>query len=92
MSEPKILLLDEPSLVLGPPLVRVLFSDLRRLTGGGQSIVLVEQNAHQSVKHADHIYVLENGCITRAGTPAEMRQCTMISRSLDIISMLSGYS
>ena len=61
MSEPKILLLDEPSLGLSPRMVSDLFSVLRRLTEGGQSIVLVEQNAYHSLKLADHIYVLENG-------------------------------
>src|SRR3984893_15501884 len=81
MSEPKILLLDEPSLGLSPRLVSDLFSVLRRLTEGGQSIVLVEQNAHQSLKLADHIYVLENGRIASAGTPAEMRQDKMIQKA-----------
>ena len=69
MSEPKLLLLDEPSLGLSPRLVSDLFSILRRLTEGGQSIVLVEQNAYQSLKLADHIYVLDNGRIVSAGTP-----------------------
>ena len=81
MSEPKILLLDEPSLGLSPRLVSDLFSVLRRLTEGGQSIVLVEQNAYQSLKLADHIYVLENGRIASAGTPAEMRQDKMIQKA-----------
>ena len=81
MSEPKILLLDEPSLGLSPRLVSDLFSVLRRLTEGGQSIVLVEQNAYQSLKLADHIYVLDNGRIVSAGTPAEMRQDKMIQKA-----------
>ena len=81
MSDPKILLLDEPSLGLSPRLVSDLFSVLRRLTEGGQSIVLVEQNAYQSLKLADHIYVLENGRIASAGTPAEMRQDKMIQKA-----------
>jgi branched-chain amino acid transport system ATP-binding protein len=81
MSEPKILLLDEPSLGLSPRLVGDLFSVLRRLTEGGQSIVLVEQNAHQSLKLADHVYVLENGHIASAGTPAEMRKDKRIQKA-----------
>ena len=81
MAAPRVLLLDEPSLGLSPRLVSDLFSVLRRLTEGGQSIVLVEQNAHQSLKLADHIYVLENGRIASAGTPAEMRQDKMIQKA-----------
>jgi branched-chain amino acid transport system ATP-binding protein len=81
MSEPKILLLDEPSLGLSPRLVGDLFSVLRRLTEGGQSIVLVEQNAHQSLRLADHVYVLENGRIVGAGTSDEMRQDRMIQKA-----------
>jgi branched-chain amino acid transport system ATP-binding protein len=81
MSEPKILLLDEPSLGLSPRLVGDLFSVLRRLTEGGQSIVLVEQNAHQSLRLADYVYVRENGRIGSAGTPAEMRQDRMIQKA-----------
>jgi branched-chain amino acid transport system ATP-binding protein len=81
MSEPKILLLDEPSLGLSPRLVGDLFAVLRRLTEGGQSILLVEQNAHQSLRLADYVYVLENGRIGSAGTPAEMRQDRMIQKA-----------
>jgi len=81
MSEPKLLLLDEPSLGLSPRLVSDLFSILRRLTEGGQSIVLVEQNAYQSLKLADHVYVLDNGRIASAGTPEEMRQDKMIQKA-----------
>jgi branched-chain amino acid transport system ATP-binding protein len=81
MSEPRILLLDEPSLGLSPRLVSDLFAVLRRLTESGQSIVLVEQNAHQSLRLADHVYVLENGRIASGGTPEEMRQDTRIQKA-----------
>ncbi|MGH6922751.1 MAG: ABC transporter ATP-binding protein [Propylenella sp.] len=81
MSEPRILLLDEPSLGLSPRLVGDLFSVLRRLTEAGQAIVLVEQNAHQSLRLADHVYVLENGRIVGAGTSDEMRQDRMIQKA-----------
>jgi len=81
MSEPKILLLDEPSLGLSPRLVSDLFAILRRLTEAGQSIVLVEQNAHQTLKLADQVYVLENGRIGSAGTPAEMREDELIRKA-----------
>ena len=51
------------------------------MTEAGQSILLVEQNAHQSLRLADHVYVLENGRIASAGTPAEMRQDKMIQKA-----------
>ena len=81
MSEPKILLLDEPSLGLSPRLVGDLFAILRRLTEGGQAVLLVEQNAHQSLKLADFAYVLENGRIATSGTPNELRQDKMIQKA-----------
>src|ERR1044072_6196468 len=59
MSRPRLLLLDEPSLGLSPRLARELFAALRRLAEGGQSILLVEQAAHLSLRLADHVYILE---------------------------------
>jgi branched-chain amino acid transport system ATP-binding protein len=81
MSEPKVLLLDEPSLGLSPRLVSDLFSVLRKITEGGQSVLLVEQNAHQSLRLADRVYVLENGRIVRSGTADEMRQDKAIQQA-----------
>ena len=72
MSQPKMLLLDEPSLGLSPLLVKDLFAILRRVIAAGQSIVLVEQNAHHSLQLADHIYILENGRIVRSGSAADI--------------------
>jgi branched-chain amino acid transport system ATP-binding protein len=81
MSEPKILLLDEPSLGLSPKLVRELFSTLRTITKSGQSVVLVEQNVHQSLRLADRVYVLENGRVHSAGSPAEIQEDTVIQQA-----------
>jgi branched-chain amino acid transport system ATP-binding protein len=81
MSEPKVLLLDEPSLGLSPRLVGDLFSVLRKITEGGQSVLLVEQNAHQSLRLADRVYVLENGRITRSGSADDMRQDKVIQQA-----------
>jgi ABC-type branched-subunit amino acid transport system ATPase component len=81
MSEPKILLLDEPSLGLGPRLVRDLFSVLRKITQGGQAVVLVEQNVHQSLRLADLVYVLENGRIVRSGSPSEIEADKVIQQA-----------
>jgi branched-chain amino acid transport system ATP-binding protein len=81
MSKPKILLLDEPSLGLAPRLVQDLFSTLRTITQGGQSVVLVEQNVRQSLRLADWVYVLENGRVVRSGLPAEIQSDASIQRA-----------
>jgi branched-chain amino acid transport system ATP-binding protein len=72
MSDPKVLLLDEPSLGLSPLLVKDLFAILRTITTSDRSVVLVEQNVHQSLRLADRVYVLENGRIVRSGSQAEI--------------------
>ncbi|GIL00625.1 MAG: hypothetical protein BroJett030_05240 [Alphaproteobacteria bacterium] len=66
MSNPAILMLDEPSLGLSPLLTRELFRALRAIRDGGVGILLVEQNAKQSLAIADRGYLLENGRITGA--------------------------
>ena len=81
MSEPKILLLDEPSLGLSPRLIKELFATLRTITKGGQAVVLVEQNAHQSLQLADIVYVLENGRIHSSGTADDMKKDAGIARA-----------
>jgi branched-chain amino acid transport system ATP-binding protein len=81
MSEPKVLLLDEPSLGLGPRLVKDLFATLRTITQGGQSVVLVEQNVHQSLRLADRVYVLENGRIVRSGSAEEIQEDAVIQQA-----------
>ena len=78
MSQPKILLLDEPSLGLGPSLVKDLFAVLRTIAASGQAVVLVEQNVHQSLRLADHVCVLENGRIHSCGSPAEIQQHSLV--------------
>jgi|SRR5262245_30187361 len=81
MPEPKILLLDEPSLGLSPRLVHDLFVVLHKITQGGQAVVLVEQNVHQSLRLADSVHVLENGRIVRSGAPAEIQQDKVIQHA-----------
>jgi len=70
MSDPKILLLDEPSLGLAPILVDTVFDVITRLNQQGQTILLVEQNAYRSLEIAHHAYVLETGRITLEGEAA----------------------
>jgi branched-chain amino acid transport system ATP-binding protein len=72
MSEPRLLILDEPSLGLSPLLVDEMFALVKRLHADGLSILLVEQNVAQSLEVAHRAYVLENGAIAFHGTPAEL--------------------
>jgi branched-chain amino acid transport system ATP-binding protein len=73
MSQPRLLLLDEPSLGLAPRLVDQILQTIRELKCGGLTILLVEQNAGAALATADRAYVIENGTITMSGTAAEMR-------------------
>ncbi len=68
MGNPKILLLDEPSLGLAPIIVRDIFNILKRIKDEGRTILIVEQNAFQTLKIADYAYVLELGKIISEGT------------------------
>jgi len=68
MGNPKILLLDEPSLGLAPIIVRDIFNILKRIKEEGRTILIVEQNAFQTLKIADYAYVLELGKIISEGT------------------------
>ena len=72
MAEPKMLLLDEPSLGLAPLVTRQLFDTLRILHDTGVSILLVEQNARMALELADRAYVMERGRVTVEGAAAEM--------------------
>jgi branched-chain amino acid transport system ATP-binding protein len=74
MSEPRLVLLDEPSLGLAPKIVKQLFDFVRRICDDGVTILMAEQNARQALRVADFAYLLENGEIRRSGTSDEMRQ------------------
>jgi branched-chain amino acid transport system ATP-binding protein len=72
MSSPTILMLDEPSLGLSPLLCRELFKNLQAVRATGVGILLVEQNARQSLAIADRAYLLENGSIVGQGKAQDM--------------------
>jgi branched-chain amino acid transport system ATP-binding protein len=72
MAEPRLLILDEPSLGLSPLLVEEMFTLIRQLKISGLAVLLVEQNVGQSLEIADRAYVLENGSIRFAGLPADL--------------------
>ena len=72
MADPKLLILDEPSLGLSPLLVEELFALIGQLNRDGLAILLVEQNVGQSLEIAHRAYVMEQGSIRFHGTPAEL--------------------
>ncbi|MEO1459337.1 MAG: ABC transporter ATP-binding protein [Pseudomonadota bacterium] len=69
MAEPRLLILDEPSLGLSPKLVEEMFALIARLVDEGLAILLVEQNVAQSLDIAARAYVLENGAVAMQGPP-----------------------
>lgn len=72
MSQPKLLLLDEPSLGLAPIIIQQIFDIIQQLREEGMTIFLVEQNANQALKLADRGYVLENGRVVLEDTGAAL--------------------
>ncbi|MBF0399366.1 MAG: ABC transporter ATP-binding protein [Magnetococcales bacterium] len=72
MSQPRLLLLDEPSLGLAPQMVHRIFATLREIVQEGTTLFLVEQNANQALQLANRGYVLVNGSITLTGGGAEL--------------------
>ena len=72
MGEPRLLVLDEPSLGLSPRLVEELFALIQRLNADGLAIMLVEQNAMQSLEIASRAYIIENGVVAISGTAREV--------------------
>ena len=75
MSNPEIMLLDEPSLGLAPIVVQEIFSIIKKINKErGTTILLIEQNANMALKVADKAYVMETGRITLSGTGAELLQ------------------
>jgi branched-chain amino acid transport system ATP-binding protein len=72
MSEPKVLLLDEPSMGLAPMLVNQIFAIIGEINRRGTTILLVEQNAQQALKIAHRAYVLETGQIVKSAPAADL--------------------
>lgn len=74
MAEPRLLLLDEPSMGLAPQLVADIFGTVLDLARGGMTMLLVEQNAHAALSIADYGYVLETGRTVISGRGSELLQ------------------
>jgi branched-chain amino acid transport system ATP-binding protein len=81
MSLPRLLILDEPSLGLAPMLVAEVFQVIQKINQEGVAILLVEQNAHQSLKISSRAYLLENGAIAMAGKASELLETDYIRES-----------
>jgi len=84
MAEPKLLLLDEPSMGLAPLFIEEIFAIIRTLKAEGRTILLVEQNAQAALEVADHAYVLETGTIKLQGPAHE------IANNPDVIAAYLG--
>ena len=72
MSDPKLLMMDEPSMGLAPILVEQIFEIIQNLHKAGTTILLVEQNAQMALSIADRAYVLETGKISLSGPAVEL--------------------
>jgi branched-chain amino acid transport system ATP-binding protein len=74
MSEPSLLMLDEPSLGLAPKMVEQIFDTLRTVGSSGIAVLLVEQHARQALESADRAYVLRGGRVVISGTATDVGQ------------------
>jgi branched-chain amino acid transport system ATP-binding protein len=72
MAQPRLLMLDEPTLGLAPRLVRRIFNTVQEINKVGVTVLLVEQNVHHSLSIANRAYVLENGRVVLAGASDEL--------------------
>ena len=81
MSNPKILLLDEPSMGLAPLLVKEIFSIIKDINANGTTILLVEQNAKMALSIANRAYVIETGSIVMSGTGEELAKSEEIKKA-----------
>jgi branched-chain amino acid transport system ATP-binding protein len=81
MAQPRLLLLDEPSLGLAPTVVDQMFAIIRAIHAEGVAILLVEQNVVRALEIADHAYVLEEGRVVAEGTPSALRQDSRIQEA-----------
>ena len=81
MSRPRLLILDEPSLGLGPLIVENVFKVLHDINRRGVTILLVEQNAVMALEYAHRAYVLENGRVTLSGPSRELADNQQVRRA-----------
>ena len=90
MGEPRLLVLDEPSLGLAPRLVDDLFALIKQLNQEGMTILIVEQNVVQSLEIADRAHVMEHGAFALAGTVPSSQSTAASRRPIWGCEMLQG--
>jgi branched-chain amino acid transport system ATP-binding protein len=81
MANPRLLLLDEPSMGLAPVLVDSIFDTIKQLHAGGTTILLVEQNARMALLVAERGYVLQTGVVLLSDTAKNLRQNEMVRKA-----------
>ena len=81
MANPRVLLMDEPSMGLAPVLVDSIFETIRQLYAGGTTILLVEQNARMALQVAGRGYVLQSGAVVLSDTAENLRQNEMVRKA-----------
>jgi branched-chain amino acid transport system ATP-binding protein len=81
MGDPRLLLLDEPSLGLSPLLVEQIFELIKKISDNGLTVLLVEQNVTQSLSIADRAYVIEEGSIAISGLSKDLLKNAELKRS-----------
>jgi branched-chain amino acid transport system ATP-binding protein len=81
MARPRLLMLDEPSLGLAPRLVQEVMARVADIRGEGVTVLIVEQNVHQTLKLADRGYVLETGRLSLEGTAADLAASDEVRRA-----------
>ncbi|AAT89308.1 ABC transporter, ATP-binding protein [Leifsonia xyli subsp. xyli str. CTCB07] len=81
MSNPRLLLLDEPSMGLAPQFIRQIFTIISEINKQGTTILLVEQNANQAFARSNRAFVLEAGNITHAGNGRELLEAPAIKEA-----------
>jgi branched-chain amino acid transport system ATP-binding protein len=81
MSEPRLLLLDEPSAGLAPVVVQQVFALVERIRASGLTVLIVEQNVRQVLRIVDRAYLLEAGTIRISGTSADLSRSDTIKEA-----------
>ena len=81
MAEPRLLILDEPSLGLSPLLVEELFALIKAINTEGIALLLVEQNVVQSLEMAQRAYILDNGMFVLQGNASDIRNDPNLKRA-----------
>ena len=81
MSNPKMILLDEPSLGLAPNFVEMIFSMIKEINKQGVTVLLIEQNANMALQVSQRAYVLENGLVSMSGKASDIENDPMVKKA-----------